>query len=726
VRGANEHHAGARDRRFGRLPAARWLGAIPFCAQLLLVGPSEAQEWSILHHDIEAFVEPAGNRLEVTDQLQLSKPPDRMRPLHLLLHRDLQVDSVLLSGRSLEMERAQGFQPRHFWRRPDYERMDDYAIATELTVQPPPGGWPADPRLSLRYAGAVYDSLRPPEVAYSRGFETTTGLVDSRGAYLAGSTFWLPWRDERPFRYRLRVHVPVGWESISQGTWAERKVTQEERVESTWVADDPMDDAYLIAGPYVVREKSHGDVQVYTFTYENTPEELCRTYLDATGDYLDLYEELIGPYPFDKFAMVENWWQTGYGMPSFTLLGDRVIRLPFIVHTSYGHEILHNWWGNGVFVDEAHGNWSEGLTTYLADYTYKARESDAAAREYRLAQLQGYLDYASSGGRDFPLRRFTQRENPSTQAVGYGKTMMIFHMLRRHLGDELFFAGLRHFYAEHLFQKASWDDVVGSFETVSDQPLADWFEQWIDRAGAPLLSVTGDFVDAGGWIELQQTNPLYELRVPVHTNVDGELHVQVVPLHNATARLELPAGTRWVAADPDFEIFRKLHRDEVPPALSQVLGADSTIVVIGSRCAPDVAAALRDLAADWSRNHDQVVVEEANFDDSRGRGVWLFGAGEHVDALFDATRAFGDAPSNLRKKSSAEGLSLVASFREPDDPQVPWTVVLPAEASVVAALGRKLPHYGRYSYLLFERETNVEKGSWVVESSPLRLDFAKE
>jgi hypothetical protein len=705
---------------------APWRGAVLFCAQLLVIGASEAQEWSILHHDIEAVVEPAGNRLEVTDQLRLSKPPDPMRPLHLLLHRDLEVESILLGGASLEMERAQGFQPRHFWRRPDYERMDEYVIATELIVEPPSGGWPADPRLTLRYTGAVYDSLRPPEVAYSRGFETTTGLIDNRGAYLAGSTFWLPWRDERPFPYRLRVRVPAGWESMSQGTWAHREVTEEGRVESTWIADDPMDDAYLIAGPYLVRQKAHGDVQVYTFTYENTPADLCQTYLDATGDYLDLYEEMIGPYPFDKFAMVENWWQTGYGMPSFTFLGDRVIRLPFIVHTSYGHEILHNWWGNGVFVDAAHGNWSEGLTTYLADYTYKARESDAAAREYRLAQLQSYLDYASSGGRDFPLRRFTERENPSTQAVGYGKTMMVFHMLRRHLGDALFFAGLRHIYGEHLFQKASWDDVVRSFEAVSNRPLANWFEQWIGRAGAPLLSVAGDMADGGGWIELNQTEPLYTLRVPVHTEVEGVLHVRVVPLRTATARLDLPAGTRWVAVDPNFEIFRKLHRDEVPPALSQVLGADSTIVVVGSRCAPDVAAALRELAADWSRNHNQVVVEEADFDDSRGRGVWLFGEGEHVDALFDATRAFGDAPSSLRKKSSEEGLSFVASFREPEHPQVPWTIVLPAEASVVAALGRKLPHYGRYSYLLFEKESNVEKGSWVVESSPLRLDFAKE
>ena len=44
-------------------------------------------------------------------------------------------------------------------------------------------------------------------------------------------------------------------------------------------------------------------------------------------------------------------------MASLTLLGPRVIRLPFIFKSSYPHEILHNWWGNGVYVDYASGNW---------------------------------------------------------------------------------------------------------------------------------------------------------------------------------------------------------------------------------------------------------------------------------------------------------------------------------------------------------------------------------
>jgi hypothetical protein len=99
--------------------------------------------------------------------------------------------------------------------------------------------------------------------------------------------------------------------------------------------------------------------------YLRKPDEaLAAKYLEATARNLEMYRGLIGTYPYDKFALVENFWETGYGMPSFTLLGPQIIRFPFILTSSYPHEILHNWWGNSVFVDYASGNWCEGLTAY--------------------------------------------------------------------------------------------------------------------------------------------------------------------------------------------------------------------------------------------------------------------------------------------------------------------------------------------------------------------------
>src|SRR5699024_10740182 len=98
--------------------------------------------------------------------------------------------------------------------------------------------------------------------------------------------------------------------------------------------------------------------------------------------------------------------------------------------SSYPHEILHNWWGNGVYVDYASGNWAEGLTSYLADHLLKEQQGQGV--QYRRETLQKYTDYVR-GGRDFPLTEFRGRHSAATEAVGYGKTLMLFHMLRQRM-----------------------------------------------------------------------------------------------------------------------------------------------------------------------------------------------------------------------------------------------------------------------------------------------------
>ena len=195
---------------------------------------------------------------------------------------------------------------------------------------------------------------------------------------------------------------------------------------------------------------------------------LADRYLDATAQYLDMYRDLFGPYPYSKFALVENFWETGYGMPSFTLLGEQIIRFPFILTSSYPHELLHNWWGNGVFVELAGGNWCEGLTAYLADHLIAEQRGQGA--DHRRAILQRVTNYVTPEN-DFPVSRFQSRHDGVTEAIGYGKTAMIWNMLRDKVGDAQFIKALQAFYRDNRFREASFDDIRKSFEAVSGLDL---------------------------------------------------------------------------------------------------------------------------------------------------------------------------------------------------------------------------------------------------------------
>ena len=132
-------------------------------------------------------------------------------------------------------------------------------------------------------------------------------------------------------------------------------------VAERWRCDDPQEEIYLLAGRFTEYRKQGDSIEALVLLREPDA-ALAQQYLDATQTYVQLYSELIGPYPYSKFALVENFWETGYGMPSFTLLGEKVIRFPFILHSSYPHELLHNWWGNSVYVDFETGKSLSGVT----------------------------------------------------------------------------------------------------------------------------------------------------------------------------------------------------------------------------------------------------------------------------------------------------------------------------------------------------------------------------
>ena len=151
-----------------------------------------------------------------------------------------------------------------------------------------------------------------------------------------------------------------------------------------------------------------------------------------------------------------------------------------------GHEILHNWWGNGVYVDFRRGNWSEGLPAFMADYACREREGAGAAREARLGLLRDLA--AVPPGQDTPLRQFTARSHGTSQIVGYHKATLLFVMLRDLIGTVAFDAGLQRFWREHQFRRASWAD-LRAFERASGRDLGPFFDQWLWRRGAPRVTI---------------------------------------------------------------------------------------------------------------------------------------------------------------------------------------------------------------------------------------------
>ena len=579
--------------------------------------------------------------------------------------------------------------------------------------------------LELRYHGTFFEPVQ--DVVFSRenvGNEITATISDE-GIYLSGMAGWLAWGEEILATHDILADTPAGYETVTQG----RRTLHEEkdgRLRTRWVAGNPADGLNFIAARFFVHEEPVRDgVVSQTFLLEDDA-RLRATYMERTKAYIAMYEEMIGPYPYAKFATVENWFPTGYGMPSYTLLGAQVLRLPFIPYTSFGHEICHNWWGNSVFVDIEEGNWCEGLTVYCADYHYKELESAEQARQYRRTLLKDYAAYTRDPANDFPLSQFLSRHSGATRAVGYGKSMMVFHMIEHMIGREAFLQGLRKVAAEHRFAKAAWSDFFAAFEQTSGQDLGFFQEQWLRRAGAPKLNLENVvFADGEVRFDLVQDEPVYDLRVPVVASGGGEKQETTVRLQKArqsyTVKMD---GVKEVAIDPDCQVFRRLHDEEIEPTMSRVLAEENPTLLLDG--APGMmAAAARRFAADFTEKDDYPVVEDGTPPGDDGTGVrtnLVINPGSALLKQYtnEELMVSGETVFLGGKRYSLKNVDLVFCARNPHDPTVSDLVVLSRSPQRLGGLARRLGHYGKYSYLVFPAgQGKVEKGNWEPGASPL-------
>lgn len=383
------------------------------------------------------------------------------------------------------------------------------------------------------YGFSLPPGTRRVEVSYRAKLEPTprldhrqvlghrTASAGPEGSFLPAGAGWYP-ETGRMFSYRIALAVPPDQKGIATGSFvAESETASGYRAEFAFPwATDGID---LMAGPYEVGERllrlGERTIRVRTWFHPEL-RELAPGYLEDAARTIERYSRLIGPYPFESFGIVSSPTPTGFGMPGLTYLGREVLRLPFIRATSLGHEVLHNWWGNGVYPDWQSGNWSEGLTTFLADYAFKEDQGEAAAREMRLGWLRDYA--AVPPEEDFALKDFTARRHGISSVIGYGKAAMVFLMLRDQIGTAAFERGLRLLWERKRFQTASWRDLETAFSEAAGRPLGEFFSRWVDQAGAPAFS----------------------------------------------------------GSDPDYRIWRRLDPKELPPILRETFIAPSARLVV--------------------------------------------------------------------------------------------------------------------------------------------------
>jgi hypothetical protein len=198
--------------------------------------------------------------------------------------------------------------------------------------------------------------------------------------------------------------------------------------------------------------------------------------------------------------------------------------------------------------------------------------------------------------------------------IGHGKVALIVHQLRRELGDELFWTGLRALARSRLGQRTSWSDIRSSFEASSERELGAFFSQWLERPGLPQLRL-GEVREEDGRVTgtLLQDGEAYALRPELRVSLrDGQVLTRRLATETASTAfaVDVPGPVATVELDPDWHLPGRVEAKELPHSLSRTLAAESlghALRVAYPIAPPDAPAALKARARTYRELAEEAV-----------------------------------------------------------------------------------------------------------------------
>lgn len=643
------------------------------------IGGTSVAAGELTHHDIVAKFDPQSRRLDVTDHISLS-------------------------GKS-----------EITFRLADWQKIVKAAVGDKiLTPQRQSDIWKISlPNRTAKHLTLVLAGTPPPLPPKNRRRRGVGGAVAGlAGSYLPGYAAWIADTGDDWVNFKLRVEITGDQRAIATGRLLD-EMQQGDTYRARFEADYPSELPSLFIGPYKIHEQKFDKTRLRAYFHPDIA-PFAEGYLATAKDYIEGYSKLIGAYPFNDFHIISSPLPVGLGFPNLTYIGRMIVHLPFMRGRSLAHEVLHNWWGNGVVADYSRGNWSEGLTTYMADYALAAKRGPSSAREMRLGWLRDYA--ALPVGRDQPVIAFTSKTHQASEVIGYNKVASIFHMLRGELGADIFTQGLRNFWAKYKFQVAGWDAIQAEFEQAANRNLNWFFKQWLSRQGAPKIRVTDRPVLKNGSVAvtLRQDDPVYRLSVNVDVATTEGRKRHQVRLEGRSKSVELPLSGKLmsVGIDSDFDLFRRLLPGESPPILRDVtLAKQVTTFVLSSE--PEFQVAAKVLIGRLLREA-KVTSPKALNNPLTGPALVIGSANQISDFL--ASSQISAAPEEVKAGTAAAWVIRTVQGH-------PVLLVRADTSQSIKNITRPLPHYGRQSYLSFEGRKASVKGIWPTQSSPLSFRF---
>ena len=340
--------------------------------------------------------------------------------------------------------------------------------------------------------------------------------------------------------------VPAQWKTISNGKLVSVKDTGDGLKVWTWRESLPSS-TYLftiVAGELAEVKDTWRSVPVTYYAPKDRGDRLEPNY-SRTPAMIDLFSKKLGvDYPWEKYsqAMVDEFVAGGMENSSATTNTSSSLNHPKLAAELptgedglISHELGHQWFGDLVTTKDWGNIWlNEGFATFMETIWTEAHYGKEEADFDRWRSARAWFGQANLFPK--PIVRYDFDDSSEFDGNAYTKGGWVLHMLRHQLGEDQFYAGLKHYLDVNHGRNVTTSDLTEAIEEATHQNVDQFFSQWVYGAGAPKFDLSYTYDDAQKQVLLtvKQTQKLEGrvglFRIPVDVEITNGNGPRLYPI----------------------------------------------------------------------------------------------------------------------------------------------------------------------------------------------------
>lgn len=425
--------------------------------------------------------------------------------------------------------------------------------------------------LRLQIAKTKPNELRTFRIVY--GGVPADGLIISSNKYGERTFFgdnwpdraknWLPVVDHPSDKSTVEwvITAPAHYQSIGNGVKVEDSNISDAQTTTRWKTVVPIPTKVMVIGVARFAVNYQGDIAgipVSSWVYPQDRNDGFKDYAIASP-ILEYFIDNIGPYPFQKLANVQSKTRFG-GMENAgnIFYAERSVDGVGGAEALIAHEVAHQWFGNSASELNWHHVWlSEGFATYFTNLYMEHKYGRSELVKRVKTQRDEVVAYARKNLApviDQEVTDYMKLLNDNS----YEKGAWILHMLRRELGDDVFWKGIRKYYEQNKLGSALTSDLRDVMEQVSGKELTYFFDQWAFQAGHPNLDITWNSSPKQLILNIRQHQTNFTFDFPLDIKViydDGSSKIETVRVNQKTQEVKIAVKKPVASIELDPEAW---------------------------------------------------------------------------------------------------------------------------------------------------------------------------